>query len=166
MDWIGIKEKLLPWIRKYRYVLLVLAVGFGLMLLPTGKTEGVTDDALKEESRENMQESLDSRLMHLLSQISGVGDVQVLLSIAEGEETLYQTDSQISQDQSRVETVLITGADRAQAGLIKQVKPPVYRGAVVVCKGGDKPSVRLAVVEAVSSLTGLGADQISVLKMK
>ena len=166
MDWIGIKEKLLPWISKYRYVLLVLAVGLGLMLLPTGKTEAAREDAPAEESPETDQESLDSRLMQLLSQISGVGDVRVLLSIAEGEETLYQTDSQTSQDQSRIETVLVTGADRTQDGLIKQVKPPVYRGAVVVCKGGDKASVRLAVVEAVSSLTGLGADQISVLKMK
>lgn len=109
---------------------------------------------------------MDSRLIQILSRISGVGEVRVLLSIAEGEETLYQTDSQMSQDQSRIETVLVTGSDRAQAGLIKQVKPPVYRGAVVVCKGGDKASVRLAVVEAVSCLTGLGADQISVLKMK
>ena len=90
----------------------------------------------------------------------------MLLTVAAGEEILYQTDDQISENQTRIETVLITDSDRAQTGLVRQVKPPVYRGAVVVCKGADTASVRLAVVEAVSSLTGLGADQISVLKMK
>jgi len=42
----------------------------------------------------------------------------------------------------------------------------LYRGAVVVCQGGDNASVRLAVVEAVSNATGLTSDRITVLKMK
>jgi len=166
MDWIGTKEKILPWVSKYRYVLLVLAVGVVLMLLPTGKSDTNHEASPVEQARQTVQESMDIQLAQILSQISGVGDVRVLLTVAAGEETLYQTDNQISQDQSRIETVLISGADRAQTGLVRQVNPAVYRGAVVVCKGADKASVRLAVVEAVSSLTGLGADQISVLKMK
>lgn len=166
MEWIGIKEKLLPWFSKYRYVLLVLVVGLGLMLLPTGKTDSNQASEPVAQVQKPVPENIDSQLAQILSQISGVGDVRVLLTVAAGEETLYQTDNQISQDQSRIETVLVTGSDRAQTGLLKQVIPPVYRGAVVVCKGADKASVRLAVVEAVSSLTGLGADQISVLKMK
>ena len=43
---------------------------------------------------------------------------------------------------------------------------PVYQGAVVVCEGAERAAVRLAIVEAVSSLTGLGSDKISVIKMK
>ena len=39
-------------------------------------------------------------------------------------------------------------------------------GAIVVCQGGDNATVRLAIIEAVSNVTGLGADKISVLKMK
>jgi stage III sporulation protein AG len=65
-----------------------------------------------------------------------------------------------------METVIITDAQRAQQGLVKQVNPPVYLGAVVVCQGADRASVRLAIVEAVANATGLGADKISVLKMK
>jgi stage III sporulation protein AG len=36
----------------------------------------------------------------------------------------------------------------------------------VICQGAADPAVRLAVVEAVADATGLGADRISVLKMK
>ena len=41
---------------------------------------------------------------------------------------------------------------------------PTYRGALVVCQGGDRAEVRLAVTEAVSVLTGLSADRVTVAK--
>ena len=41
---------------------------------------------------------------------------------------------------------------------------PTYRGALVVCQGGDRADVRLAVIEAVSVLTGLSSDRITVAK--
>ena len=39
-------------------------------------------------------------------------------------------------------------------------------GAVVVCSGGDSPTVRYLVTNAVSAYTGLGSDKITVMKMK
>jgi len=39
-------------------------------------------------------------------------------------------------------------------------------GALVVCDGAERASVRLAVTQAVSSLTGLGSNKIAVVKMK
>ena len=39
---------------------------------------------------------------------------------------------------------------------------PGAKSAVVVCPGGGDPQVRLRLVEAVSALTGLGSDRISV----
>ena len=43
---------------------------------------------------------------------------------------------------------------------------PTYQGALVVCDGAERASVRLAVTQAVSSLTGLGSNKIAVVKMK
>ena len=43
---------------------------------------------------------------------------------------------------------------------------PVYQGAVVVCQGAENSAVRLAVTEAVSALTGLSSDRISIVKWK
>ena len=89
---------------------------------------------------------------------------------AAGEEVLYQTDEDIDQsDQSRDvrrETVLVTDAQRSQNGLVRQVNPPQYQGAVILCQGAGSPSVKLSVVEAVSDATGLTYDRITVLKMK
>jgi len=49
---------------------------------------------------------------------------------------------------------------------VQQVNPPTYLGAVIVCQGADSASVRLAIVSAVGSVTGLSTDKITVLKMK
>ena len=38
-------------------------------------------------------------------------------------------------------------------------------GAVVLCEGADSIQVQCAVVEAVSTLCGIGADKVAVLKM-
>ena len=154
--------------RKYKYVLLIVAVGILLMLLPTNTTsKAVKQTPVAEECTEA---SIEDKLSSFLSLIDGAGKVQVILTVAEGEETIYQTNEKISTGEntqtSQADTVTITGADRGVTGLVKQVNPKVYLGAVVVCTGGDNPEIRLSIVDAVSKLTGLGANQISVLKMK
>ena len=79
---------------------------------------------------------LPESLEEILSKISGAGKVSVLLTQAAGEETLYQTNENVSSDESgnnsRRETVLVSGSGREETGLIRQVKAPTYLGAVLV----------------------------------
>lgn len=153
---------------KNRAVALVVLLGVLLMLLPTGKTE--TQQPQQEATVSQPRESLETRLEQILSQVSGAGNVRVLLTQERGETSVYQLDLQEVTDGDRREirqdTVTVTGSDRQQEGLLTQVEAPRYRGAVIVCQGGDNPTVRLSVVEAVSGATGLPSNRITVLKMK
>lgn len=153
---------------KNRAVALVVLVGVLLMLLPTGKTEA--QQPQRQETVSEPRENLETRLEQILSQVSGAGNVRVLLTQERGETSVYQLDLQEVTDGDRREirqdTVTVTGSDRQQEGLLTQVEAPRYRGAVVVCQGGDNPTVRLSVVEAVSGATGLPSNRITVLKMK
>lgn len=161
MDLKTFGRKVKDYAKKYRFVLLVLVVGLIFMLIPS-KQEDEEQIQPSETVQTLLQPSLDELLADILSKIEGAGRVQVLLTKAKGEETVYQTDTSGTQ----ISTVIISNQERAEEGLIMQVNPPVYLGAIVVCQGADSPSVRLAVVEAVSNVTGLGSDRISVLKMK
>lgn len=166
MDTIVIKEKIFAAFKKYRLVCTILLVGVFLMLLPTEKSEPLQDAQIVTTDR---HDDIREELQKMLSCIEGAGKVEVMISVAQGEKTLYQTDLDISGGEngnSRQDTVIITNSDRAEAGLVTRIDPPVYRGAVVICQGADRATVRLAIVEAVASITGLGADKISVLKMK
>ena len=160
MDMESGKQQLITSIKKYQYVLWVVLIGVFLMLLPQKKEE----PQLKALPEETAQPDLETKLSEILSQISGVGETRVLLTEASGSKTIYQMDT--AQNQSNLDTVIIMDRDREENGLVKQVLPPVYKGAIVVCRGADSAGVRLAVVKAVCSVTGLSSDCVTVLKMK
>ncbi len=164
----GFTDKISFILKKYRYPLIVLAVGLVLMTIPELKRN--ENNVPEITSQEVSDVSMEDRLSYILSQIKGAGSVQVLLTEATGEEIYYQTNGNENNGENtyskNTDTVIITDADRNQNGLVRQVNPPAYRGAVVVCQGADNPTIHLAIVDAVSKLTGLGANQISVLKMK
>ena len=168
MDIREMKQKVTEVVGKYRYAVIVVAVGIGLMLLPGKKTETQTPSN-GVETTEVQELGVDQQLQNILTHIQGAGRVEVMMTVASGEVTVYQCDEDItSSEQSSVrkDTVIISDQNRNQSGLIQQINPPEYRGAIVVCQGADSPSVRLAIADAVSKVTGLGTDKISILKMK
>ena len=166
MDRLNLSNKIREFIRKYKYAVLVLLLGLMLMLLPGNKTVSSQETVAAPA----VSQPLDEMLEEILSRIEGAGEVRVLLTEHTGQEIRYQTDGESEQDsdseRQRTDTVLVEGSDSHDTGLIQRVDAPVYRGAVIVCQGADQPQVRLAIVEAVRCVTGLGADQISVVKMK
>ncbi len=163
----NLPEKVVTVLKKYKYVLLVIIIGILLMTIPFSTK---TDDQQLPQKVQTEAPGMEDRLIKILSQIQGAGKVSVMLTESAGEETIYQTDQNISVSDSnsttQKDTVTITDDKRSENGLIIQVIPPKYQGAVVVCQGADNATVRLAISEAVSSLTGLGTDRITIVKMK
>lgn len=155
-------------LKKFGAPAVILLAGLFLMLLPKSDGKELRQEVITEQPSHIL--TVEQQLSDILSTVDGAGEVCVMLTVASGEEIIYQSDisNSINTDSStsRYETITITDAQRSQAGLIRQVNPPVYKGAIVVCKGAEDPRVRLAIVEAVSRITGLGADKISVMKMK
>lgn len=169
MEWITDSERLRASIGKYKWILLVLAIGLLLMVFPEEKKEAISSSAAMER-QEVKQNSLQKELEQILSQLEGAGKVRVLLTEAMGQQTFYQTDQNVRKtmdsEEIQKDTVILTQADRSGGGLVSRIDPPKFLGAVVLCQGADKATVRLAVVKAVATATGLGADKISVCKMK
>lgn len=150
-----------------KYPLLVLLLGAGLLLIPWGGEK--TEQAAKPAETGEMID-LASELEVLLAQLEGAGEVRVLLTVAEGVSHTYQTDLQTSNDgtatERQEETVLVSDGAGGETPITQTTTYPTYQGAVVLCQGADSASVRLDIVKAVSSLTGLGSDRITVIKMK
>ncbi len=157
-------------IEKYKHVLLILLMGIALMLLPTSKEKTQSQPTSPSQPAVQEPASLQEELSELLSRMSGAGRVQVLLTEATGQNTLYQANEDSTSDEtaksSRTDTVILTDSNRNQTGMVCRIDPPTYLGAVVLCQGADDPAVRLAITEAVSNATGLGYHKITILKMK
>ena len=169
MDLLNKKMRILQTVGKYKYVCLILLVGVLLMILPTGKVYDKEEQILRS-IQQDTETDIEKQLECILSSVKGAGQVKVMLSVAQGERIIYQTDSDYVESENttdrRSQTILITDGSRNQTGLIHQKIPPSYKGAIILAQGADTPSVKLALVEAVSDVTGLGTDKISVLKMQ
>ena len=176
------RERCAAWLRKNRLVVLLALLGLLfvpecddcyfvywsfdslrdwllILLWPTGsRRETVkTETAASGFSLAETEEKLEA----LLCQIDGAGAVDVMLTLADGGEAVYQVDETVRDGGREEQTVL---ADKAP--VLVQTRQPRFQGAVVVCEGADRAAVKLAVTEAVASLTGLGSGKIAVVKMK
>ncbi len=168
MDVKNITQKLQGIAGKYKYALIILIIGVLILLLP-GRTAQTKQQEIQTDERPSLQALDVAALGEILQQVKGAGKVRVLLSVSSGERTVYQTNSDSSggkEGSSKIETVIVTDSQRNEAGLIQQVNPPAYLGAIVVCEGADNPVVRLEITQAVAKITGLSTDEICVLKMK
>ena len=172
MQW---KKRLEHLFLQYKYVLVVILAGVVLLLLPPlwekeGAGEEEETQAPQEVNTEDSAAALERRLEEALSQIQGVGEADVILTLKSGPQKILAQDSETSISErgteASVSSVLISRGSGEENAIVVQQLSPQYQGALVICSGGDDPEVRLRLVEAVSALTGLGADKISVCKGK
>lgn len=165
-------KKLVGMLEKYKFVLLVLLAGVLLLLLPLGGGESGAAAAGGTDPPELAfdLDGLERKLSDTLSQVDGAGKVSVVLTVKASSRQVLAQDTEISQkdgqqEENRSTVVVAQGSGRQEAVPLQQIYPQ-FQGALVVCPGGDDPGVRLKLVEAVSALTGLGTDKISVCKAK
>ncbi len=160
---------------KYKFVLLLVAAGTVLMLLPPFGGERGQDKQAEEVSAPAAYSlhQIEADMARMLSEMDGVGRAKVMLTVASDSRRVYQEDREVAykglsaapEDYgSTVETVLLDRGSGRQEALQTQEIYPQYVGALVVCDGAGNPGTVLRVKEAVSVLTGLGTDRISVAK--
>ena len=165
------KEKLISYVKKYRYVALVVLAGVVLMLLPSGKGEQQTtvDQPVNVSEAYSLAET-EKRLEQLLGRIRGVGQVQVMLTLKSGSSLQLaenrSTSLRDTENRQDRDVVTLNRGSGYEDVVVTEQTYPVYQGAVVVCQGAGDSSVHLAVIQAVSVLTGLGSDKITVVQWK
>ena len=166
---------------KYKYVVIVAAVGLLLITWPFGRDGEQDQTETNEPALAYAPDTaeIETKLITLLGRVDGVGRVEVMLSLASDMEYIYADEYTRSYDESgadggssstsleeSVKYVTIRLEDGSEALVMQKRLYPEYKGAVVVCDGADNAGIRLKVINAVSALTGLSSDRITVMKMK
>lgn len=157
----------------YKYVLLVILVGLVLLFLPEWHPGGTTQEEtvhLQTQSEDFDLAALEEKLAAALSEIDGAGEVTVVLTVQNSARKVLAQDESTTRKEGASEesaqTVVVSkGSGTQEPVLIEQVYPD-FQGALVISSGGERPAVRLKLMEAVAALTGLGADKISICKGK
>lgn len=152
---------------RYRFVWLILLLGLILMLIPSGEKEAKPEADTEMPTAFDLSET-EARLSEALSRMEGAGPVTVVLTVEDGPRRVLAENTDGGGDLSgatKETVVLARGSGQEETVTIQEVYPR-YQGALLVCPGGDDPTVRLQLTQAMSALTGLGADKISISKGK
>jgi len=171
MDRNGKIAEFLHTLSRYRYAAVAVLLGVVLMLLPSEKAEQETSKTTAEAfDRAALQQEMEQ----ILSQIDGVGKLKLMLTVSGGaevelahDESQEQKSRQDSSDEftAKSETVVLGSGANAQV-VVTANRYPDFVGALVVCEGADSAAVRLQLTQAVSALTGLSSDKISIVRGK
>ena len=130
--------------------------------------------------RTGERDTLEQRLIEVLSEIRGAGRVDVLITYETNGEivtaTVRQTDedvrnadgtagSETSRTLREVTEPATIETEKGHAPIILYEKEPIVRGVIVVAEGASDFSVRQKLQAAVHVATGIPVERIEVLEM-
>ena len=164
-------------IGKKNIVLISIAVLIMLLLL---LSEFFVDKKNENVSKENVEvyssqyiEKTEKDLEALLENISGAGDVKVMITLencyenvfAKGysEKTDNKTDSQKSE--SEEEYIIIKNGSNNEECLVVKVYEPTVKGVAVIAQGAGNAQVKNAITQTVCALFDISTAKVSVEKM-
>ena len=153
-----IPEYIKPFIDKYKYPIIVFAVGFLLVL-----SGGMKNDEVDIQSeKKNVIGITEIQIKEALEKIDGVDRAEVVLTLKHSEQNVYAKEN----TRENQEEIVVVNENGGQKALIEYTSAPQFKGALIVCDGGDNSKVRLEVTDAVKALTGISSQNIIITKMK
>lgn len=133
--------------RNNRIMLVILIIGIAIIALSgiePRKTETAVEQTVEYEGEEE-------RLGRILSEIEGAGEVSVMITYV----STPEKDIAYDGDKERAVT---SGGD---VMVTREIYPEV-KGVIVIADGAEIPSVKQAIKEAVTAVTGAGANRVCV----
>ena len=118
-------------------------------------------------------EDLEQKLSAALSKVDGAGAVDVVINYESTSELVPATSEDIQSSssseeerysESRTEKKDIATSSGGEAVIIREDQPEV-RGVIVVAQGAGDIGVRMELLNAVTTLLGVQADKVEILKM-
>ncbi len=114
----------------------------------------------------DIEDFLEKKLTAIISDVSGAGKVNVMVTVGSSGEYIYAENSKTKNDSDSSskdsEIVIYESADKGDNGLVISVKSPEILGVAVLCEGGESSVVKSEIVKLVTSLFGIGSDRVYV----
>ena len=163
--------------------LLLLVIAAPVKQKEQKKTQEEVTVQSQEPTEDQIRQSYEKQLESVLSQVEGVGTVQVAVAMESTGKKQVEKDSPEDTSTSsekgdsgteRTSQTVTTGettvyedtGDGGQTPYISSSTYPEIRGVIVVAQGGGNPVIVQQIQEAVMALFHVEAHEIKVLKMK
>lgn len=163
-----------------KWILILGIAGMALILFSSFFPDKDTNSEPVSSSVSDVEtytKQLESKITDLISQIDGVGECSVMITLENGIENVYANSEKNSDDSTndadgqkttkrtdnQQDVVIVDGSDGKQALVVTQ-KEPTVKGVVVVCDGADSPTVVQRVTDTVTTALNVGSNRVSVVK--
>ena len=163
--------------------LLLLVIAAPVKQKEQKKTQEEVTVQSQDPTDDQIRQSYEKQLESVLSQVEGVGTVQVAVAMESTGKKQVEKDSPEDTSTSsekgdsgteRTSQAVTTGettvyedtGDGGQTPYISSSTYPEIRGVIVVAQGGGNPVIVQQIQEAVMALFHIEAHEIKVLKMK
>jgi len=122
----------------------------------------------------NYAEETEVRLKNILSNINGIGDVDVFVYVTSSPEIVYlkETESQTNQSSSgqqvltQKETIVFDKNGNLSSAVVVVTKYPKIEGILIVASGANDVKLKLKIIDAVSCILSIAPTNIEVLEGK
>lgn len=195
-------DRLASWKKKLTKENMAILALLGILLmviaLPVKKTENTRDETgLSDTGSDTMKTSetekddgdgsytqeVENRLEALLSNMDGVGEVKVMVTLSSSVEQVVEKDVPYSMDTTKETdsaggsrdvvnskqeetTVYVTDQAGNKTPYISKTLEPAIEGVTVVAQGGGNAVVQKNITDVIQALFGVEAHKIKVVKMK
>lgn len=173
--------------RRNRLLVLLGLVGLGLILLsellPAPKAEApATGYAQQLLENEAYVTALEKKLDALVEEVSGAGRCQVMITLEQGAQYVFASESKktldesesrqgeesskIQQKDNRESKIVVLEENGVSRPLVETSREPQVKGVVVVCDGGSSSIVQQRITQVLTTVLGIGANQVCVVPRK
>lgn len=181
-------------------MIMVFAAGILIIILTIPgifSTKDTTEDDVGDKSTKVVQNDtnttsydtntyiteMETKLENILKKVSGIGAVEVMLTLkASGEQVPLKDDPSTQESVNEVDgeggsrtnnsvsreesTIMYTDKNgNSVPYIIKEIEPEV-EGVIVIAEGGEDPNIKMDIMEAAQVLFGVPAHKVKVMKMK
>lgn len=162
--------------KNIKLIILVVILIVGLILFlkiggPKNSIKSSQSTELEYQTTMSYCEQLENKLEKVLSQVKGAGQVKVMISLEGSPELVYamDSDSKVSSTNSGSTTTssstpIIIQRNGKSGPLILTEKLPNVKGVIIVSSGANDVSIKIDILNSVSTLLDISTDKINVLK--
>jgi len=149
---------------------------------PAQDTTVFMNNQSSPNTMQDYEELYENQLTELLTEMLGVGEVNVKVNLDSTEELVIEKNRVITEqitkekdnqggirdlkDLKRDEQVVIYNSDKDEQPLVLKTLKPKVRGVVVVAEGSENVQVKAMITEAVQRLLDVAPHKIAILPRK
>ncbi|MCI8365191.1 MAG: hypothetical protein HFG34_09620 [Eubacterium sp.] len=112
------------------------------------------------------QARMEEQVEDILGRAEGIDDVDVMITLRASREKVTLKDNKRDAEKSEEESVLTEDENKKTSPYVIQEVEPEIEGILVVCAGGDNPSIQREIIAGISALFPVESHKIKVMKSK